>query len=152
MGGSGPEPDRGRGGAVILKEVTVWGLNDPNYPYRRGDFISVKNYPRGLGARQQPPKFYRIIFGFDNQTQADRFLEFMEPELGEPDENGNQPIIQKRAWRLLMDDVPTGVKTKFQNQGFVAIGNHPQADYTWPQIKAYLRRKRDNAEAADIFA
>lgn len=189
----------------IIKEITVWGINDPDYPYRRGDFISFKDHPRTLGSDQVPPKFYRIVVGFANEGQWNKFLEFLDPEWGDEvvtqeevtvnqpvlvfDESGVQqfdskgnplmadkevtrmeerrtrPTIHRRAWRLLMDDLPQQAKDRFQQHGFIVIGpitaqdvqDGPVQDYlnqypayTWMQVRDRLRRKRDEAVAEDI--
>lgn len=65
----------------------------------------------------------------------------------------NQPIIvRKSAWHLLVDNIPQAAKDLIASRprGYLSIGTSPQADYTWSQIKTYIRRKLDDAKAGDL--
>lgn len=61
-------------------------------------------------------------------------------------------LVRKSAWNLNVDLMPQAAKTLIasRERGWLAIGDHPQADYSWAQLKTYLRRKRDNAEADSL--
>ena len=101
-----------------------------------GIYDTCSDYGRG--------RFYLLRFPGIARSRA---LKYLEPHLlygpVEPE------IIARRRWVLRGADIPVKARNLFKSQGFVTIkaGTYAGAyDYTWTQIKAFLR---DNVTGLD---
>lgn len=141
---------------MIKRSLLIRGIDNGrgDAHYQRGDVVDVFEYGKCVGREIKPPAFYVVHVGFATRAQADRLLQFRDQEDGDEvigdDGQPQRPMVRKRAWNFLIDNLPAPAKSKLQATGELLIANHPQADYTWKQVRNFLRRKRDDAAAEDI--
>jgi hypothetical protein len=110
---------------VCQPDGHVWGDQEtwPNYVYIKVPLISCSKME----------KYLQIYYDWDN-----------------PDVNGRFPIKMPRLWKLRWADLPQGAKDKFLNNHQLIIkaaaaytGSY---DYTWNQIKTYIRNQYTNLD------
>jgi len=108
-----------------------------------GRFVMEGANPNSMVLR--PTFVWLLLPGID----VDRVRQFLAPEqedLGET-VHGLPALtsVRRRAWKLFVDELPASALQKFATQGYVTIGS--AGDYTWSQVRNYIRRIKDNSLA-----
>ena len=137
---------------LLVKAVSASVPTDPDRDvlcYKRGMPVVVMPDGHPWGARERRPRFVVIKFPGVSVERLQRYIE--EWRDGDPD---TRRMVRRRVWRLRWDDLPTRARNRLRDDGELIIQagtrDVPDADYTWDQVKSYLRdelRGVDESEA-----
>ena len=53
--------------------------------------------------------------------------------------------IRPRIWKIFIDELPIQAINKLNTNGEITIG--PEGDYTWTQVRNYIKKIKDNSLA-----
>lgn len=98
--------------------------------YKRGDPVVVMDDGHEWGKEERLPKFVVVKIPGLSVAKAKKYI---QPILGIPDAEGERPMIRRRLFRILLDDVPNLIKQKLRDTGEVTV--------TMTQIKNYIQNK-----------
>jgi len=108
--------------------------------YKRGMPVVVMPDGHQWGASECLPSF--VVLRLPG-VEVERVQQFLAQEAtGEGDD---RVVTRRRAWRLVVDELPAAALAKFAGQGYVTIG--PAGDFTWAQARNFIRQIADNALA-----
>lgn len=108
---------------------------DSNCAYMRGDIVVVMPDGHEWGKEERLPKFVVVkVAGMSVET-AKKYMEPQVVDSGLVDVGGKATprMTSKRKWKILMDDVPTAVKTALMKSGVY--------ETSWSNIKTYIYDK-----------
>lgn len=116
--------------------------------FKRGDVVCVMPDGHEWGAKEGLPRFVRVRV---QNTAVEDVQALIEPQDDDDDGAplprqllvGNEAIevdarYRRRRWRLNLDGLPAARRTELATTG--------QTTITRAAVRAYLRRKRDNAQ------
>jgi len=135
---------------ILIKAIDAThpdATNDRVGCYKRGMPVVVMPDTHTWGAEERPPKFIVLkIPGVPVETVK----KYIEPELEDGEE---QPkIYRRRMWRFRIDDLPAAAKTKLLKNGELTIraGTYDGSyDYTWAQVRSYIRNLKTNTDKTE---
>ena len=135
---------------ILIKAIDAThpdAINDRVGCYKRGMPVVVMPDTHTWGAEERPPKFIVLkIPGVPVETVK----KYIEPELEDGEE---QPkIYRRRMWRFRIDDLPAAAKTKLLKNGELTIraGTYDGSyDYTWAQVRSYIRNLKTNTDETE---
>lgn len=139
---------------LLVKAVSV---SHPAHPdadamaYKRGMPVCVQPDGHPWGARERLPRFVVIKVPGIAVERVRKYIE----EWTTTDMEGVRRHVRRRIWRIRWDDLPTRARNRLRDDGELIIkaGDRdvPEFDYTWTQVKGFLRNDRDNVyEAEDL--
>ena len=118
---------------ILIKAVDA-AHDDPEKDkqgcYKRGDPVVVMDDGHEWGKEERLPKFVVVKIPGLSVAKAKKYI---QPILGIPDAEGERPMIRRRLFRILLDDVPNLIKQKLRDTGEVTV--------TMTQIKNYIQNK-----------
>jgi hypothetical protein len=132
-----PDPDKDRRGA-----------------YKRGMPVVVMEDGHTWGRLEGLPNFFLMKLPGVSVSKVLQFIESDDRDQGETDPVSGDPILtpyRRRLWKLLIDNVPAGVKQKVADTGELVIGGGAGADYTWAQVRTFIKNQRTNADAPETL-
>lgn len=98
--------------------------------YKRGDPVVVMDDGHEWGKEERLPKFVVVKIPGLSVAKAKKYI---QPILGIPDAEGERPMIRRRLFRILLDDLSNLIKQKLRDTGEVTV--------TMVQIKNYIQNK-----------
>lgn len=98
--------------------------------YKRGDFVVVMPNGHEWGKEEGLPKFVVVKIPGLSVEAAKKYI---QSEEGEPDADGNRPILRRRLFRILIDDAPSTIKQQLMDTGEVTV--------TWEQVRNFVKNK-----------
>lgn len=119
-----------------MAEVLIMARNSPSGGYRRGDIVTIQSDGHEWGLLERPPDFYLLKVPGVSVVRLERYLADWTDTLN---------LGQRRLWRLLIDEIPAGIRDTLLITGFLTIG----VNVTRAQVEARLRRK-DTEAVADL--
>ena len=108
--------------------------NAGNGGYKKGDIVSVQEDSHVWGNKETLPRFGVVVI---TGATVEQILPYCEPEYILA--NITNGMAKRRLWSLLVDNVPSNIKTQIMTIGTVTVSKS--------QIKAFLRNKVTDAEA-----
>lgn len=134
---------------LLIRLVPPSHVN-PSGCYEAGMPVVVFEDGHVWGREECPPIFTRIDMPGVPAEKVRKYLEPYEDQDGFEDD-GITPkfvMIRKRLWRFRIEALPLAARNKLA-AGLLTIG--PSGDYTWTQVKNYLRNLRTGLdETADL--
>jgi hypothetical protein len=115
--------------------------------YKRGMPVVVMPDGHIWGSSEGLPNFYILKLP---GVSVDKVQHFINPETedGGLDYRG-RPIInmvRRRVWKIFIEDLPQATINKLNNTGEIIIS--PAGDYTWTQVRNYIKKITTNELAA----
>lgn len=117
--------------------------------YKTGMPVVVMPDDHIWGNEERPPGFFVLSLP---GIEVDRVLKYIEIDKEQDGTNEfGKPImkmVRRRLWRFRVENMPLAARNKIL-AGLITIG--PNGDYTWAQVRKYLRNLRTGqVETADI--
>lgn len=100
------------------------------------------------GDDEKPPIYTRMDLPGVPASKIQKYLEPYEEQDG-LEADGITPrmrMIKRKLWRFRVEALPLAARNKLA-QGLLTIG--PNGDYTWLQVRNYLRNLRTNLDCQD---
>lgn len=115
--------------------------------YKRGMPVVVMPDTHTWGREEGLPKF--VIIKIPG-VPADAVKKYIEPQVEETTaEKMRYRTYRRRLWKFRFDYMPTAARRKLRDKGelTIKVGDYAGPyDYTWPQVKAYLRNLMTNED------
>jgi len=123
--------------------------------YKRGMPVVVMPDGHQWGLLERLPDFVVIKVPM---VSADRVEKYIRPQMEQNgfEEDGttaHYDMYRRRLWKIRVDDLPAGAKTKLANEGELTIKATDdytgEYDYTWNQVKSYFRNLRTDTDETE---
>jgi hypothetical protein len=125
-------------------------VKDQRGCYKRGMFVAVKPDGWEWGALERLPQFAIIKIPTIPVATVEKYMAsvsetvWVEMPLDFNPAGGEwkERVTRRRRWQLRWADLPAAARNKLQDTGQLVIkaGSYGGAyDYTWPQVRGYLR-------------
>jgi hypothetical protein len=120
-------------------------IKDQRGAYKRGMPVVVMPDGHQWGASEGLPAFVVLKLPGISVERVQQFLEHIavdETVEGAP----RARVIRRRLWQISWADLPAAARTRLANTGALTIAASG-GDYTWSQIRNYLKRFDTGASA-----
>ena len=115
-------------------------VKDARGCWKRGDPVVVEEDGHAWGARERLPRFVVIkIPG----VPAARLRAYLAEDTEQDPFLLERVRRRRRLWRVLVDDVPAGIRASLRNTGEVSV--------TWTQLRQYVQDKVTLATAPETL-
>jgi hypothetical protein len=104
--------------------------------YKRGMPVVVMPDGHAWGAEERLPRFVVLKLPGVAVAKVQQFI---------AQDHEGEALYRRRLWKLFVDEIPLAVRNKLVAQGYITIG--PGGDFTWTQVRNYIRNLRTNALA-----
>jgi hypothetical protein len=84
---------------------------------------------------------------------VEKVKKYIEPEREDTaDADGRYQVFRRRLWKFRFDDMPTAARRKLRDNGELTIraGTYDGSyDYTWAQVRSYIRNLKTNTDETE---
>lgn len=109
--------------------------------YKRGMPVVVMPDGHQWGSAEGLPSF--VVLKLPG-VSVDRVKEYLDRQTQGVDAEGRPLAFRRRLWRFRFEDMPLAARNKLAQDGelTIAVGGYAgPADYTWAQVKTFLRNE-----------